>query len=98
MGLILVLTADPSHIINKVVDNAGHGEYAAASLGLFLALGVMVKFYLVGVKGEFGRLDRWILLASHSKAAEMNKLPDGIKGSIFNRFFLLDWFTALPFG
>jgi hypothetical protein len=64
--------------------------------GLFLALGGYELFYLVGVKGDLGALIVGILLASHPKAAEMNKSLMNFKDLFLIGFFLSIGFTALP--
>ncbi|WP_394183082.1 cation:proton antiporter [Marinomonas posidonica] len=89
-GLILVRP-----LINKLVDQAGHGEMLPLT-GLFLALGGYELFYLVGVKGDLGALIFGILLASHAKASEMNKSLMNFKDLFLIGFFLSIGFTALP--
>jgi predicted Kef-type K+ transport protein len=89
-GLLLIRP-----ILNKIVDKAGHGEMLPLT-GLFLALGGYELFYLVGVKGDLGALVFGILLASHSKAAEMNKALMNFKDLFLIGFFLSIGFTALP--
>lgn len=93
LGLFGLLLIRP--IINKVVDKAGHGEMLPLT-GLFLALGGYELFYLVGVKGDLGALIFGILLASHSKAAELNKSLMNFKDLFLIGFFLSIGFTALP--
>lgn len=93
LGLFGLLLIRP--IINKIVDKAGHGEMLPLT-GLFLALGGYELFYLVGVKGDLGALIVGILLASHSKAAEMNKSLMNFKDLFLIGFFLSIGFTALP--
>ena len=89
-GLLLVRP-----ILNKIVDKAGHGEMLPLT-GLFLALGGYELFYLVGVKGDLGALILGILLASHSKASELNKSLMNFKDLFLIGFFLSIGFTALP--
>ncbi|NVK73662.1 MAG: cation:proton antiporter [Oceanospirillaceae bacterium] len=93
LGLFALLLVRP--VINKIVDKAGHGEMLPLT-GLFLALGGYELFYLVGVKGDLGALIFGILLASHSKAAEMNKSLMNFKDLFLIGFFLSIGFTALP--
>lgn len=93
LGLFGLLLIRP--VINKIVDKAGHGEMLPLT-GLFLALGGYELFYLVGVKGDLGALILGILLASHAKAAEMNKSLMNFKDLFLIGFFLSIGFTALP--
>lgn len=93
LALFALLLIRP--ILDKIVDKAGHGEMLPLT-GLFLALGGYELFYLVGVKGDLGALIMGILLASHSKAAEMNKSLMNFKDLFLIGFFLSIGFTALP--
>ncbi|MBJ7538071.1 cation:proton antiporter family protein [Marinomonas transparens] len=93
LGLFGLLLIRP--IFNKVLDKAGHGEMLPLT-GLFLALGGYELFYLVGVKGDLGALIFGILLASHSKASELNKSLMNFKDLFLIGFFLSIGFTALP--
>ena len=93
LGLFGLLLIRP--LINKIVDNAGHGEMLPLT-GIVLALGGYELFYLVGVKGDLGALILGILLASHSKASEMNKSLMNFKDLFLIGFFLSIGFTALP--
>ena len=93
LGLFGLLLIRP--VINKIVDNVGHGEMLPLT-GIVLALGGYELFYLVGVKGDLGALILGILLASHSKASEMNKSLMNFKDLFLIGFFLSIGFTALP--
>lgn len=93
IGLFALIWLRP--VINRIVDQAGHGEMLPLT-GLFLALGGYELFYLVGVKGDLGALIFGILLASHPKATEMNKSLMNFKDLFLIGFFLSIGFTALP--
>lgn len=82
-------------VLGKVLDKSGHGEMLPLT-GLFFALGGYELFYLVGVKGDLGALILGILLASHSKASELNKSLMNFKDLFLIGFFLSIGFSALP--
>ncbi|MCV2403996.1 cation:proton antiporter [Marinomonas sp. C2222] len=82
-------------VINKVVDKVGHGEMLPLT-GFVLALGGYELFYLFGVKGDLGALVLGMLLASHSKASELNKSLMNFKDLFLIGFFLSIGLTALP--
>ncbi len=82
-------------VLGRILDKSGHGEMLPLT-GLFFALGGYELFYLVGVKGDLGALILGILLASHSKAAELNKSLMNFKDLFLIGFFLSIGFSALP--
>ncbi|MFT2112439.1 cation:proton antiporter [Marinomonas sp. 2405UD68-3] len=79
----------------NLLTRVGHGEMLPLA-GLFFAFGGYELFYLVGVKGDLGALIMGILLASHSKASELNKALMNFKDIFLIGFFLSIGFTALP--
>lgn len=93
LGLFGLLLIHP--LINKVIDQVGHGEMLPLT-GIVLALGGYTLFDMVGVKGDLGALIFGILLASHSKSSEMNKSLMNFKDLFLIGFFLSIGFTALP--
>lgn len=82
-------------LLGRILDKSGHGEMLPLT-GLFFALGGYELFYLVGVKGDLGALVLGILLASHTKAAELNKSLMNFKDLFLIGFFLSIGFSALP--
>ncbi|WP_191602190.1 cation:proton antiporter family protein [Marinomonas algicola] len=93
LGLFGLLLVRP--ILYRLLDKVGHGEMLPLA-GLFLAFGGYELFYAVGVKGDLGALILGILLASHSKASELNKALMNFKDVFLIGFFLSIGFTALP--
>jgi len=92
-GLLLLLILKP--VFNKIITAVGHGELIPLT-GFFLALGSYELFELVNIKGDLGALLAGMLLASHSKASEINKALLNFKDLFLIGFFLLIGFTALP--
>lgn len=82
-------------LINLVLNRAGHDELLPL-VGFFLALGGAELFTLVNVKGDLGALVIGMLIASHSKSAELYKALMGFKDLFLIGFFLSIGFTALP--
>lgn len=82
-------------VLGKLLNKSGHGEMLPLT-GLFFALGGYELFYLVGVKGDLGALIMGILLASHTKASELNKSLMNFKDLFLIGFFLSIGFSALP--
>ena len=82
-------------LIHRMVTHVGHDELLPL-LGFFLALGGAELFSLVNVKGDMGALIAGMLLASHTKAAELYKSLIGFKDLFLIGFFLSIGFTALP--
>jgi predicted Kef-type K+ transport protein len=82
-------------LINKVIDQVGHGELIPLT-GFFLAFGAYELFELVSIKGDLGALLVGMYLASHSKASEINKSLMSFKDLFLIGFFLSIGFTALP--
>ncbi len=82
-------------VLSQLLTRVGHGEMLPLA-GLFFAFGGYELFYLVGVKGDLGALIMGVLLASHAKAAELNKALMNFKDIFLIGFFLSIGFTALP--
>ncbi|SBS29804.1 Glutathione-regulated potassium-efflux system protein KefC [Marinomonas aquimarina] len=82
-------------VLGRILDKSGHGEMLPLT-GIFFALGAYELFYLVGVKGDLGALVLGILLASHSKASELNRSLMNFKDIFLIGFFLSIGFSALP--
>jgi predicted Kef-type K+ transport protein len=90
LGLFLVRP-----LLNKVMSQAGHGELLPL-MGFFLALGSYELFELVNIKGDLGALLVGMLLASSSKASEINKSLMSFKDIFLIGFFLSIGFSAIP--
>jgi len=82
-------------LLDRLLNQAGHGEMLPLT-GFFLALGSYELFSLVGIKGDLGALICGMLLASSSKANELNKALLSFKDIFLIGFFLSIGFTALP--
>ncbi len=82
-------------IINKIVDQVGHGELIPLT-GFFVALGSYELFELVNVKGDLGALLIGMFLSSHPKASEINKSLLSFKDIFLIGFFLSIGFSAIP--
>ena len=93
LALLLLFLIKP--IINKMVDHVGHGELIPLT-GFFIALGSYELFELVNIKGDLGALLIGMLLASHSKASEINKSLLSFKDIFLIGFFLSIGFSAIP--
>lgn len=93
LGLLLLIPL--KIVINRVVNQVGHGELIPLT-GFFIALGSYELFELVGIKGDLGALLAGMYLASHDKASEINKALLNFKDLFLIGFFLLIGFTALP--
>lgn len=94
-ALLLLSAVVIKPLINKVIDQVGHGELIPLT-GFFLAFGAYELFELVNIKGDLGALLVGMYLASHSKASEINKSLMGFKDLFLIGFFLSIGFTALP--
>ncbi|GAB5380681.1 MAG: cation:proton antiporter [Aliiglaciecola sp.] len=92
-ALLLLFFAKP--IWSIVLEKAGHGEMLPLT-GFLVALGGYELFELVGVKGDLGALIVGMLIANHSKAAELAKSLMSFKDLFLIGFFLSIGFTALP--
>ncbi|MBT0586314.1 cation:proton antiporter family protein [Alteromonas oceanisediminis] len=93
IGLILLLPAMP--LFSRIINSSGHGELLPLT-GFIFALGGYQLFELVGIKGDLGALVMGLLLAQHSKAAEMAKSLLSFKDLFLIGFFLSIGLAALP--
>ncbi len=93
LGLIALYWVRP--LMDQLLVKAGHGELLPLT-GFFLALGGYELFDAVGVKGDLGALIFGMLLASSTKASELNKSLMAFKDIFLIGFFLSIGFTALP--
>ncbi len=93
LGLLALILALP--LISKIINQSGHGELLPLT-GFVLALGGYQLFELVNIKGDLGALLAGLLIAQHSKAAEMAKSLLSFKDLFLIGFFLTIGLTALP--
>ena len=82
-------------IWTEIINRAGHGELLPLT-GFLLAIGGYELFELVGIKGDLGALIVGMLIANHSKAAELSKSLMSFKDLFLIGFFLSIGFAALP--
>ncbi len=83
-------------LIFKIMDRLGHGELVIL-FGLFLAMVAGADgFEMVGLKPDLGALILGMLVASHSKAAEMAKALFSFKELFLVGFFLSIGLKGLP--
>ena len=82
-------------VLYLVMEKAGHGELLPL-MGFFLAFGGYELFSVLGVKGDLGALVMGIVVAGHSKTAELYKTLMNFKDLFLIGFFLSIGFTALP--
>jgi len=78
-----------------IMDRCGHGELLIL-YGLFVALGGAEAFELVGLKGDLGALILGVLIASHTKSAELANSLLGFKDLFLVGFFLTIGLYGLP--
>lgn len=82
-------------VLTRLMDRSGHGELLIL-YGLLLAFGGAALFDALGVKGDLGALILGLLLASHSKSAELAKSLLGFKDLFLVGFFLSIGLKGLP--
>lgn len=92
-ALLLLWPARP--ILNRILDDAGHGELMPL-IGFFFAMGGYELFKLVDMKGDLGALIIGLLLSPHIKSTELAKSLLSFKDIFLIGFFLSIGFTALP--
>lgn len=93
LGLIGIIPLMP--VINKIIDQSGHGELLPLT-GFIFALGGYQLFELVNIKGDLGALIFGLIIARHTKAAELAKSLMAFKDLFLIGFFLTIGLTALP--
>lgn len=82
-------------VFYRILERVGHGELLPLA-GFFLAFGGYELFSALGVKGDLGALVMGIVIAGHSKTAELYKTLMNFKDLFLIGFFLSIGFTALP--
>lgn len=92
-ALLLLWPARP--ILNRILNEAGHGELMPL-IGFFFAIGGYELFKFVDMKGDLGALVIGLLLSPHIKSAELAKSLLSFKDMFLIGFFLSIGFTALP--
>jgi len=85
--IVIIALFASRRLLFAFLERVGHGELLVL-YGIILALGGAELFELVGLKGDLGALIIGTLIASHSRAEELNKIMTGFKDLFLLGFFL----------